>query len=60
MTRLLEFAPNYFDLKDFKDGETKRALMRVANKRSGSVTADGVKKRSRTEDERNNKRVKSR
>ncbi|KAJ3559577.1 hypothetical protein NM688_g256 [Phlebia brevispora] len=32
---LLEYAPSYFDLKEFKDGETKRALLRVANKRAG-------------------------
>ncbi|KAH9840703.1 P-loop containing nucleoside triphosphate hydrolase protein [Rhodofomes roseus] len=32
---LLEYAPNYFDLSSFPDGtETKRALQRIANKRS--------------------------
>ena len=35
--RLLEFAFNYFDLKTFPDGETKRALQRVINKRSGGT-----------------------
>ncbi|KAG9316237.1 P-loop containing nucleoside triphosphate hydrolase protein [Chiua virens] len=32
---LLEYAPAYFDLLSFSDGETKRALQRVANKRAG-------------------------
>ncbi|KAI6103800.1 P-loop containing nucleoside triphosphate hydrolase protein [Pisolithus croceorrhizus] len=32
---LLEYAPLYFDLATFPDGETKRALQRAANKRSG-------------------------
>ncbi|KAF5350916.1 hypothetical protein D9758_010496 [Tetrapyrgos nigripes] len=32
---LLELAPIYFDLKAFPDGETKRALQRLANKRAG-------------------------
>lgn len=32
---LLEYASAYFDLKVFPDGETKRALLRVANKSSG-------------------------
>ncbi|OCH87752.1 pre-mRNA-splicing factor ATP-dependent RNA helicase PRP43 [Obba rivulosa] len=31
---LLEFAPQYFDMSAFPDGETKRALLRVQNKRS--------------------------
>jgi len=30
---LLEYAPTYFDLSSFSDGETKRALQRVATKR---------------------------
>ncbi|KAH7886626.1 P-loop containing nucleoside triphosphate hydrolase protein [Phlebopus sp. FC_14] len=34
---LLEYAPVYFDLSTFKDGETKRTLQRVANKRAGKV-----------------------
>jgi len=33
---LLEYAPFYFDLKTFPDGETKRALQRVQAKRNGS------------------------
>ncbi|KZS95211.1 P-loop containing nucleoside triphosphate hydrolase protein [Sistotremastrum niveocremeum HHB9708] len=32
---LLEYAPTYFDLSTFTDGETKRALQRVINKRAG-------------------------
>ncbi|KAJ8689082.1 DEAH-box ATP-dependent RNA helicase prp43 [Pleurotus ostreatus] len=37
---LLEFAPSYFDLSTFQDGETKRALQKVMNKKMGkSVTA---------------------
>ncbi|KAG6860462.1 DEAH-box ATP-dependent RNA helicase prp43 [Termitomyces sp. Mi166 len=32
---LLEYAPSYFDLSTFQDGETKRALQRVVNKRAG-------------------------
>ncbi|EJF57706.1 P-loop containing nucleoside triphosphate hydrolase protein [Dichomitus squalens LYAD-421 SS1] len=31
---LLEYAPNYFDLSTFPEGETKRALQRVLKKRS--------------------------
>ncbi|KAK0444973.1 P-loop containing nucleoside triphosphate hydrolase protein [Desarmillaria tabescens] len=34
---LLEFATNYFDLSTFTDGETKRALQRVVNKKAGKV-----------------------
>ena len=30
----MEYAPNYFDLSTFPDGETKRALLRVQKKRS--------------------------
>ncbi|PPQ72131.1 hypothetical protein CVT25_008505 [Psilocybe cyanescens] len=32
---LVEFAANYFDLSTFPDGETKRALQRAWNKRTG-------------------------
>ncbi|KAF5378953.1 hypothetical protein D9757_008739 [Collybiopsis confluens] len=32
---LLEFAPVYFDLSSFPDGETKRALQRIYNKKRG-------------------------
>ncbi len=35
LCRLLEHAANYFDLSTFTDGETKRALQRVVNKKSG-------------------------
>lgn len=35
--RLLDYAPTYFDIKTFPDGETKRALVRVANKRAGKM-----------------------
>ena len=31
--RLLELAPTYFNLNEFKDSEMKRALLRVQNKR---------------------------
>jgi len=34
---LLELAPAYFDLKTFPEGETKRALQRVVNKRTGKA-----------------------
>ncbi len=37
LCRLLEHAANYFDLSTFTDGETKRALQRVVNKRAGKV-----------------------
>ena len=33
--RLLEFAPSYFDLSTFQEGETKRTLQRVINKKAG-------------------------
>ncbi|KAI4518489.1 P-loop containing nucleoside triphosphate hydrolase protein [Schizophyllum commune Loenen D] len=35
---LFEYAANYYDLNTFQDGETKRALVRVANKRAGKAT----------------------
>jgi pre-mRNA-splicing factor ATP-dependent RNA helicase DHX15/PRP43 len=35
--RLLEFAETYFDLSSFPDGDTKRALQRVMNKRAGKA-----------------------
>ncbi len=47
--RLVEFAANYFDLATFPDGETKRALQRAWNKRTGKV--DGTRgKASRKQD----------
>lgn len=33
--RLLEYAPLYFDPKTFPDGEMKRVLQRVYNKKMG-------------------------
>ncbi|KAJ3730587.1 P-loop containing nucleoside triphosphate hydrolase protein [Lentinula raphanica] len=38
---LLEYAPLYFDLASFPDGETKRALQRVAIKRRGIGNGNG-------------------
>ena len=37
--RLLEYAPQYYDLSGFPDGETKRALVPAANKRSRKASA---------------------
>ncbi|KAF8636122.1 hypothetical protein AX17_003777 [Amanita inopinata Kibby_2008] len=39
---LLEFAPTYYDLENFPDGETKRALQRVAKKFGRSQDAVGT------------------
>ncbi|KIJ94146.1 hypothetical protein K443DRAFT_125337 [Laccaria amethystina LaAM-08-1] len=36
---LIEYAGNYFDLSTFPDGETKRALQRVINKKAGKSSA---------------------
>lgn len=36
-SRLLEIAPNYFDISSFPEGETKRALQRVAKARSNGI-----------------------
>ncbi|KAI0653665.1 pre-mRNA-splicing factor ATP-dependent RNA helicase PRP43 [Cubamyces menziesii] len=36
---LLEYAPNYYDLSTFPNGETKQALMRVQKKRTLKVAA---------------------
>lgn len=51
---LLEYAGNYFDLSTFPDGETKRSLQRVINKRAGksSERLDG-------KDDRKTKKQKS-
>jgi pre-mRNA-splicing factor ATP-dependent RNA helicase DHX15/PRP43 len=38
-SRLIEYAGNYFDLSTFPDGETKRALQRVINKKAGKSSA---------------------
>ncbi|KAK0230461.1 P-loop containing nucleoside triphosphate hydrolase protein [Armillaria fumosa] len=43
---LLEHAAHYFDLSTFTNGETKRALQRVVNKRAGVVNKNAVGKRS--------------
>ena len=44
-SRLLEIAPNYFDISSFPEGETKRALERVANAGyNGNPTATGLLK----------------
>ena len=46
--RLLELAPNYFDLKDLKDGETKRALIRVQTKQQKKRSGYGAIEEGRT------------
>jgi pre-mRNA-splicing factor ATP-dependent RNA helicase DHX15/PRP43 len=38
LCRLLENAPLYFDLRTFPDGETKRALLRVQNKKAAKAS----------------------
>ncbi|KAI9059378.1 P-loop containing nucleoside triphosphate hydrolase protein [Trametes sanguinea] len=39
---LLEYAPNYYDLSTFPDGETKRALLRIQKKQGRKLAgADG-------------------
>lgn len=38
--RLLELAPLYFDIKSFSDGETKRALQRIVNKKLGKTSRE--------------------
>lgn len=45
--RLLELAPAYFDVSGFPDGETKRALIRVQDKRSGKSSGGGGSGRGR-------------
>jgi pre-mRNA-splicing factor ATP-dependent RNA helicase DHX15/PRP43 len=52
---LLKYAGSYFDLSQFKDGETKRALKRVVDRIANKVSGNG---RSRVKDEREPKRVK--
>ena len=42
LDRLSEYAPTYFDLSTFPDGEMKRALERAKNK--GKAVPDGKKK----------------
>ncbi|KAJ7302671.1 P-loop containing nucleoside triphosphate hydrolase protein [Mycena albidolilacea] len=53
---LLEYAPTYFDLSSFLDGETKRALQRVVNKKAGKSNRDTTKDtRARTRKQKKNK-----
>ncbi|KZT67534.1 P-loop containing nucleoside triphosphate hydrolase protein [Daedalea quercina L-15889] len=53
---LLEYAPAYFDLSGFPDGEAKHALVRVAKKRSRKLA--GVEGTSNAKDERPSKKPK--
>jgi len=59
---LSEFAPTYFDLAGFPDGEMKRALERAAAKKNGKVyMQDGSDKKGKTKKKREdqpNKRTK--
>ncbi|GBE85694.1 hypothetical protein SCP_0802160 [Sparassis crispa] len=60
---LLEYATNYYDLSTLPDGETKRALQRVVNKRSrkgidgGGVNGGGGGK---GDDDRPRKKIRQR
>jgi hypothetical protein len=63
--RLLELAPNYYDLSTFIDGEYTRALKKVNAKRSSKPHLamegrDGRQGKSSTPGERPPKRVKDR
>ncbi|KAG5220174.1 pre-mRNA-splicing factor ATP-dependent RNA helicase [Salix suchowensis] len=42
---LLEFAPSYFDLSSFPDGETKRTLQKVMNKKLGKSAGGTIDSR---------------
>jgi len=47
---LLEYAPSYFDIKTFQNGEAKRALQRVYNKKAGKLVNENpglVKKKKK-------------
>lgn len=44
---LLEFAANYFDLREFPDGEAKRALERVIRKMEGKRADGGDERRDK-------------
>ena len=46
--RLLDFATLYYDLKTFPDGETKRSLQRVVNKKYGLPAGASDGKRSKS------------
>jgi len=54
---LVEFATNYFDLGSFTDGETKRALQRVVNKKAGKAMGrvDGGDTRETKKQKKNHK-----
>jgi len=39
---LLEYAPEYFDVSTFPDGAAKRALQRIAGKRTGKINEVGA------------------
>lgn len=47
-SRLLEYAHLYYDLKTFTDGETKRALQGVVNKKYGLLAGSSNGKRSKS------------
>lgn len=55
--RLLEFAAAYYDVKTFPPGETKRALERIVNKKSGK-SSGGYNSAAGGEDSREKKRRK--
>ncbi|KAJ7789878.1 P-loop containing nucleoside triphosphate hydrolase protein [Mycena olivaceomarginata] len=55
---LLEYALTYFDIISFPDGDTKRALQKVVNKRAGKSNRDatnGKDTRARTRKQKKNK-----
>jgi hypothetical protein len=43
--RLLEYGSNYYNVKEFPEGETKTALMRVLNKKQGRDDSHGKRKK---------------
>ena len=43
--RLLEYGSNYYDVRTFSDGETKRALQRAHNKARPSRNGTSVEAR---------------
>ncbi|KAF5378123.1 hypothetical protein D9615_007544 [Tricholomella constricta] len=57
---LIDYAGNYFDVTSFPDGETKRALQRVVNKRAGKATGrlDGASGNGSGADTRDKKKRK--
>ena len=59
MDRLLENAGSYYDVSSFPDGETKRALQRVLNKKWGKLrTDDGPGAKNGADDKDGKKRKK--